>query len=178
MEGADVTARTRCEGAAAAHARRRLRAIKRVRGRLGRLKAEAQEELARVSARYDGRIAALEGRLRTMTDRLEQHCRRHRDELFVGGARSLVAPGGRFGFRRTPRRLRLGRGMEPEEVCRRLTEEGLSHFVRVRRSPDLRALLGAVRDGRLEAELLRGCGLSLEPPKERFHCSVDADTGA
>jgi len=150
--------------------------VARTHGRLDSLRAEAQEELSKVSARYDGRIAALESRLRNLTGRLEEYCRRHRADVFAEGAKSLEAPCGRLGFRRTGASLRLREGVDAADACRRLRQAGMPRFVRVKESPDRRAMLRDVRDEKLDPAVLQECGLVLEEGEERFYCSTDADS--
>ncbi|MFO7955888.1 MAG: host-nuclease inhibitor Gam family protein [Candidatus Brocadiia bacterium] len=157
-------------------ARRRLRLVARTKARLEGLRAEAQEELSKVAARYDGRIAALERRLKNLTDRLEGYCRRHRGEVFSDGAKSLEAPCGRLGFRRSGPRLRLQEGVDGAAACRRLREAGMPRFVRVKERPDRRAMLRDVREGKLDPAALRECGLVLHEGEERFYCSTNTDS--
>ncbi len=153
--------------------RRRLRRMAHVRARLDALEAELARERQELEARYERRLDTRRNRLARMREELEAYCRRHRQEIFPDGRKSLETPLGKVGFRRSPASVRLRPDVDGAQASRRLERAGLERFVRVRRSPDRRALNRALREGQLTRERLAGCGMEVVDSAESFHCAVE-----
>ncbi len=167
-----MSVKTCRESAPAAAVRRRLRAMARAQARLDELEAELARERQRLHARYEHRINARRDRLARMEQKLESYCRQHREAIFAGGRKSLKTPLGRVGFRRSGPSVRVRPGVDRITACRRLARAGLDRFLRVRRSPDRRALNRALREGELRIDRLEDCGLEVLNSTESFHCTV------
>lgn len=153
--------------------RRRLRRMAHDRVRLDALEAELARERQELEARYERRLDARRNRLDRMRDELETYCRRHRQEIFPDGRKSLETPLGKVGFRRSGASVRLQSEVDRGEASRRLERLGLERFVRIRRSPDRRALNRALREGELTRDLLADCGMEVVEGAESFHCAVE-----
>jgi len=152
--------------------RRQLQAMARLQSRLHSLRAELDEQVRAVRARYQGRLDACEVRLARMRERLEGTCRTERDAVLARGQKSLRTPFGEVGFRSSRASVRLRDGVDEDEACRLLRAGGLSRFVRLTESPDRAGIGGAVRQGELPPVDLPGFGLEYVEGKDRFYCKV------
>ncbi len=152
--------------------RRQMRGLARTTCRMQSLQAEYDAQVDALRRRYGARLASLHDRAAALSDALESLCRGPAGCLFLSGRKSLTTPQGEVGFRRCEPAVRLADGVDDEEAVRRLRCAGLADLVRARSAPDKRALRKAVREGRVDIEVLRGCGLELAAAPDRFYCRI------
>jgi len=77
------------------------------------------------------------------------------------------------GFRSGAGQVCIDGDGDEQQVCRRLREEGLGRFVRVREEPDRPAIRSALACGEASESLLAQCGVRVERGDERFYCLLD-----
>jgi len=142
-----------------------------------RLESEVNSRVEAVRSVYAARLASLRSVVEHMEGELEQFCRREREALMTGDAKSVRTPHGRVGFRLTGGQVLLDEGRDPEDACRTLRERNLSHLVRVHESPDRTGIRKAVVDGEVGAEQLAACGIRVTDGEEVFYCVVERAEG-
>ena len=163
------------------------RAVSVLCGKMRRL-AREQVELERAESELNTRLEAVRGvyaqritRLRAGADRLrdgiEQFCRRERAALLNGGARSVVTPHGKVGFRRTGPQVVLEDGRDVEEACHEMCGTDLAHLVRARHTLDKSAIKRALERGEVAETALARCGVRVTQGGETFYCQVEAGEG-
>lgn len=118
--------------------------IARLQGRLGRMRARADERISAIEERVGEESVELLSEIADIRQELERFFRENAD-----GLRSRTLPRGRIGLRFITR-LEISR---PKTTLRRLAQRGLGDCIRVRQEIDRQALR------RLDAETLRSVGV-------------------
>lgn len=148
---------------------RKLRRIARHRRELDRLTAAQKAKVRSVKRRYARPLRRHRRMLRRLSAELERFCDGNRSRIIPSARKSVRTALGRVGYRKTPARVVLRRGHTKETACRALESDGLGHLVRMKRSPDRRAIKRAVVRGSLSRARLRRAGLAISGPHEKFY---------
>jgi phage host-nuclease inhibitor protein Gam len=104
------------------------------------LKNELEASIASMREAANLEIAPLEKEHERLSKSLEIFANQHRATLCVDNKKSVVLPGGEFGWRLPPTKVTFGKGGE-DKILKTLTELNLEVYIRQTPSVDKEALL-------------------------------------
>lgn len=103
-------------------------------------KSELEASVAAMRDMANKEIAPLEAEVEKLSKSLELFANQHRSTLCVGDRKSVVLPGGEFGWRLPPTKVTFSKGGE-EKILKTLAELNLQAYIRQTPSVDKEALL-------------------------------------
>lgn len=157
----------------AEYAMARLCEIERMMTKLVLNEAEAIAEVRKqyAAARENFDFAALETEMTLLVRELQAWAKEAREEW---PQKTLVTPWGSLGYRTAPKAVTLIKTIaKNEKEALHLLECYVDGFIRKVPTIDKEGILAADREGKLDADILRGCGLKIQQ-KEEFWLETTA----
>lgn len=136
------------------------------------LTIEMDQRLATIKEEYKAKIGDLNDTLSELVRRIENFCRRHRDEMF-GGKQGCEVLGHKLEFRQSPGKVETAKGIKLDDIVEQLLslgdEEFADTFLRYKTELDKESVL---KHWDADHEVLERLGLMVTKP-ELFQFTPD-----
>jgi len=140
------------------------------------IKEEMEQRIAAVRTEYADRLQGRADTIGKLEAQLREICEADRARLLNGKHKCINTLFGRVGWRKGRDGLAQDPDKTTESIAQALIKRGYKELVYIKYSPNISAILKALKNGRIGERVLAAAGLIFRPAEEQWYYHVDKST--